>query len=151
MNAPRLILLTILVLLSSSARAQEAAEAVGARKPDTAGEAAPSPKFIVSHEAVRPCIQSGYVPYSYPAVGSCRCGDDGCFHPHRYYCCNSDTYKKGWLRKWIGTQLGKRSMLDDYSCECICPTSVPRPYLRTVNTKALPAVVEPPKVTAVTK
>ncbi|GAB5441369.1 MAG: hypothetical protein Fues2KO_17180 [Fuerstiella sp.] len=151
MTAPRLILLTTLFLLSSSAGAQESTDVAGARKPETAGEVAPSPEFIVSHEAIRPCIQSGYVSYEYPAVGSCHCGDDGCFHPHRYYCCSSDAYKKGWMRKWIGTQLGKRSMLDDYLCECICPTTVPRPYLRTVRTNVLPAAVEPPKMPAATE
>ena len=97
-----------------------------------------------AHEAIRPCIGAGYIPYSYPAIGSCPCGDDLCFNPHRYYCCGKQ-YKKAWFRKWSGSHLGKRSMLDDYWCPCIYPTTVPRPYLRTVKlTNEQPLPLEPP-------
>lgn len=84
------------------------------------------------YQATRPCIGAGYVPYAYPAVGSCPCGDDACFDPHRYYCCGKQ-YKRAWFHKWVGSHLGKRSMLDDYPCACIYPTAVPRPYLREVK------------------
>lgn len=94
-------------------------------------------------EVVQPCIGAGYVPYDYPGTSSCRCGNDCCFAPHRYYCGN-DQYKKGWLRKWAGTQLGKRSMLDDYPCACIAPTAVPRLYYRT----ARPTIAIPPPAPA---
>lgn len=85
----------------------------------------------VSYEAIRPCIGVGYQPYTYPAVGTCPCGDSPCFHPQRYYC-GGKTYKKSWMKKWIGTQFGKRSMLDDYCCDCLVPTAVPRTYLKTI-------------------
>lgn len=85
-----------------------------------------------TYQVTRPCIGAGYVPYSYPAVGSCPCGDDACFDPHRYYCCGKQ-YKRAWFHKWVGSHVGKRSMLDDYPCACIYPTAVPRPYLREVK------------------
>ncbi len=88
-------------------------------------------KTYVSYEAIRPCIGTGYRAYSYPAVGTYSFGDEHCFHPQRYYC-GGKPYKKAWLHKWVGTQLGKRSMLDDYSCDCLHPTMVPRAYLRTI-------------------
>ena len=146
MRIPRVILLAGILLLPVAARGDESATSDGDSKPAVASETSTSKTTAASYEAVRPCIGSGYVPYTYPALGTCRCGNDGCFHPHRYYCCNSDAYKKGWLRKWVGTQLGKRSMLDDYRCECICPTSLPRPYLRTVKTNVMSPTVEPSQI-----
>ncbi len=96
-----------------------------------------------TYQAIRPCIGAGYLAYSYPAVGSCPCGDDLCFDPHRYYCCGKQ-YKKAWLHKWLGSHLGKRSMLDDYCCPCLYPRAVPRPYLRRVKLANEPLPLESP-------
>ena len=86
--------------------------------------------------AVLPCIGDGYVPYSYPAFGTCPCGDNSCYDPARYYC-GGKPYQKQWFRKWVRAHLGVGSMLDDVPCECRFPVSV-RPYYRTVrSTKAV--------------
>jgi len=100
-----------------------------------------------AYQAIRPCIGAGYLPYSYPAIGSCPCGDDLCFNPHRYYCCGKE-YKKAWFHKWVGSHLGKRSMLDDYWCPCLYPRVVPRPYLRTVKLAGEQPPLEPPPLPA---
>lgn len=105
------------------------------------GHSLPLPVAQRQYEVTRPCIGAGYIPYSYPAVGSCPCIDDFCFSPHRCYCCGMQ-YKRAWCRKWIGSHLGHRSMLDDYHCACIFPTAVPRPYLRELG----PIEAQPPSV-----
>jgi hypothetical protein len=136
----------ILTLQSRALLAQDSDTRVGDQAPTATAQSLSASEQPTVYTVIRPAIQSGYVPYSYPAVGTCRCGDDQCFHPHRYYCCNSAAaYRKCWFRKWVGTQFGKRSMLDDYPCDCINPTFVPRPYYRAVKT----VPVEPPSVPAV--
>ena len=62
----------------------------------------------------------GYVPYTYPAVGSCPCGEDGCFHPGRYYACD-DGYEKSFWRRWARAHFCGGSMLEGVPCRCVSP------------------------------
>ncbi len=132
--------LTLLVGGSTVGRAQDG-EADAAAVAESGGSQQ-AVEHQRAYQMIRPCIGLGYLPYSYPAVGSCPCGDDLCFHPHRYYCCGKE-YKKAWFHKWVGAHCGKRSMLDDYCCPCLYPRAVPRPYLRAVNLVSKPPVSEP--------
>lgn len=75
------------------------------------GEQAPS----------RVCLGTGYLPYSYPAFGSCPCALDQCFPPAPYYR-GGKAYSTNWLRKWARAHLGRGSMLEAYACPCIYPT-----------------------------
>ena len=70
----------------------------------------------------RPCLGAGYVPYAYPAFGSCPCDTDRCFLPAQYYC-GGKPYRRQWFGKWVRAHLGNGSMLEDFPCECIYPTS----------------------------
>lgn len=101
---------------------------------DNAGRVAQRTAFV-------PCVGRGYVPYSYPAVDSCPCAANGCFHPWRYYC-GGRTYKGNWFRTWVGAHLGKGSMLDQYPCECQFPT-VGRTYMSSPSTTPKTGVVPP--------
>ena len=83
------------------------------------------------HRLIRPCLGRGYVPYSYPAIDSCPCARNCCFHPGRYYC-GGKAYRKQWFRKWLRAHLGSGSMLDEYPCQCTFPTAG-RPYLKSVS------------------
>lgn len=102
--------------------------------PQAAGD---QPKLVqpavARHQAepVWPCIGNGYVPYSYPAFGTCPCGDNCCYDPSRYYC-GGKSYRKQWFRKWLRTQVGRGSMLSDVPCSCRFPGTV-KPYYRTVR------------------
>lgn len=132
--------LMLLVGGSAAGRAQDG-EADAAPVSESDGSQ-PVAEHQRAYQLIRPCIGAGYIAYSYPAVGSCPCGDDLCFNPHRYYCCGKE-YKKAWFHKWAGSHLGKRSMLDDYCCPCLYPRVAPRPYLRTVKFVSEPPVLEP--------
>lgn len=76
----------------------------------------------VQRTAYVPCVGRGYVPYSYPAIGSCPCGSDCCYHPWRYYC-GGKSYERQWFRTWLRAHLGKGSMLDQYPCHCRFPAA----------------------------
>ena len=69
----------------------------------------------------RPALGAGYVPYRYPAVDTCPCGDAGCYHPGWYYC-GGKSYRRAWWRRWAGAHLGHGSLLDAYPCHCVLPT-----------------------------
>ncbi len=74
------------------------------------------------------CPGQGYVGYSYPAIGSCPCRDDRCFHPGRYYACGDDadsTYKKSFWKRWCRAHFCGGSMLNGVPCQCISPPSLP--------------------------
>ncbi len=83
-----------------------------------------------AYEVIQPCLGRGYVPYSYPAIGSCHCANNICFHPAKYYCGGKE-YHKRWFHKWVKVHLGHGSMLENYPCHCVYPT-VGRSYLRSV-------------------
>ena len=89
------------------------------------------PNELPQTEGVWPCIGKGYVPYSYPAFGTCPCGENSCYDPARYYC-GRKSYRMQWFRKWVRAHLGHGSMLDDVPCGCRFPGSV-RPYYRTIR------------------
>jgi hypothetical protein len=78
----------------------------------------------VARVAVPTCPGRGYVPYSYPAIGSCPCGDDGCFDPGRYYACD-DAYRKSFWRRWRRAHLCGGSMLNGVPCRCVVPPGRP--------------------------
>lgn len=102
---------------------------------------ADGPAGETQRTAFTPCIGRGYVPYSYPAVGSCPCGASCCFHPWRYYC-GGKSYKRQWFRTWFGAHFGKGSMLDQYPCECLFPT-VGRAYISSQPVPRKAGVVPP--------
>ena len=84
------------------------------------------------------CPGRGFLPYSYPAFGSCPCGEDGCFPPVRYYgaCGDADSaYKKSFWRRWRQAHFGGGSMLDGVPCHCIYPPG---------RSLALPLTPQPP-------
>lgn len=93
---------------------------------------------------VSACPGEGYIAYSLPAIGSCPCGDDRCFHPGRYYTCRGDgdpAYKKAFWRRWFRAHFRHGSMLEGVPCECVAPPS--RPIAATFT--PVPAVpVAPP-------
>lgn len=75
------------------------------------------------------CLGDGYIPYGYPAFETCPCGNDGCFHPWRYYA-GGKCYRRNWFHTWLRAHLGLGSMLEDYPCPCIfpihaAPTAIP--------------------------
>lgn len=88
------------------------------------------------------CPGQGYVPYAYPAFGSCPCGEDGCFHPRPYYACCGDSdpaYKQSFWRRWRRAHFRGGSMLDGVPCHCVFP-----PGRAVMMTAApTPAVVPP--------
>lgn len=87
-------------------------------------------------EPVYRCLGNGYVPYSYPGIGTCPCGppEAGCFHPWNYYH-GGKSYKRSWLGKWLKAHLGHGSMLEGYPCHCTQPT-VTRPYFERRDEKS---------------
>lgn len=90
------------------------------------------------------CPGQGYIAYSYPAIGSCPCGDDRCFHPGHYYACCGDgdpSYKKAFWKRWLKAHFCGRSMLDGVACQCLNPpsTSVAAPI------PLVPAPMTPPE------
>ena len=93
------------------------------------------------YEPIQPYLGRGYISYSLPAIDSCRCANDCCFHPRRYYC-GGKKYRKQWYRKWFRAHLGRGSMLDDYACECVYPTAG-RTYLQTLTRKVRPLGQKP--------
>lgn len=66
------------------------------------------------------CPVNGYIPYNYPAMGSCPCGEDGCFRPIRYYACDNG-YEKSFWRRWLRAHFRGGSMLEGAPCQCISP------------------------------
>ena len=88
---------------------------------------------------VATCPGRGYVPYSYPAVGSCPCEDGGCFHPGRYYSCD-DRYEKSFWRRWARAHFCGGSMLDGVPCRCVSPPG------RSVSIRPEPLPAEPQAV-----
>lgn len=90
-------------------------------------KAADKPRY----EVIQPCLGRGYIPYSYPAIDSCPCARQGCYHPCRYYCGGKE-YHRDWRSRWLRAHLGLGSMLDGYCWECLFPTTG-RPYWRTVT------------------
>lgn len=119
------------------------ADAEGAGEPDATGHtplplvaAPPAPPV----QAFQPCFGRGYMPYAYPAFGSCPCGDDHCFHPGVYYH-GGKPYRREWLCRWIRAHVGHGSMLEAYPCPCISPVAG-KPYL--ISPPAPPVQAEPP-------
>ena len=94
------------------------------------GRVTPNP-LTHQYEPIQPCLGRGYISYSLPAIDSCPCANDCCFHPGRYFC-GGKKYRKQWYRKWFRAHLGRGSMLDDYPCECVYP-AVGRTYLRMLT------------------
>ena len=119
-----------------------ATQASDDESPQTAGlPAAEAPPLANDHvepekktyQVIRPCLGSGYVPYTYSAIDSCPCGSDGCFHPHKYYF-GGKSYRMRWLHRWLRAKCphSSHSMLEDYPCECIFP-KYGRPYWRVLE------------------
>lgn len=93
-------------------------------------EVADASRQAKTYEVIRPCLGSGYVPYTYPPIDSCPCGSDCCFHPHKYYF-GGKSYRVRWFHKWLRAKCphSSHSMLHDYPCKCIFP-KYGRPYWR---------------------
>ena len=94
---------------------------------DFAGTADEAPPAVLGKEQpermpFQPCFGAGYLPYAYPGFDTCPCGNDGCFHPNKYFC-GGKAYRRQWLRKWVRSHLGRGSMLEGYPCPCIFPTT----------------------------
>lgn len=84
------------------------------------------PPGVAATHVGQPPLVAGYIGYTYPALGTCPCRSDHCFHPWRYYC-GGKNYRSAWRRKWLRAHFGHGSMLENYPCECICPTGA-APY-----------------------
>lgn len=97
----------------------------------------------VEYESIQPLLGRGYISYSYPTIDSCRCASNGCFHPSRYYC-GGKQYRKNWFRKWVKAHLGHGSMLDDYPCHCVIPTTGRSHRLNVRTSESSSDMVIPP-------
>ena len=119
----------LLVATGSMAAAQDVADPA-AELPD---EAPPIAEEGLPHGVFRPCLGAGYVPYAYPAFGTCPCAEDGCFPAAPYFACGrcGEAYRERWLKKWARAHFGHASMLDGYPCHCILPTAG-RPYVARI-------------------
>ncbi len=118
------------LLLSSIAAAQEPSEDLEPVRTsilDRSGDGA--------YQVVSPRLGQGYVGYQLPAVDSCPCSNDRCFHPCRYYF-GGNAYNKSWRRRWLSAQLGHGSMLDAYGGQCLSP-GLTRPYWRPLSTQEM--------------
>ena len=135
-----------LALLSSVATAQETY-----RLPEAAEEVEPVQPSILdrsddrAYEVVSPRLGRGYVGYELPAVDSCPCSNDRCFHPCRYYF-GGKPYVRSWCRRWLGAHFGHGSMLDAYPSQCLSP-GLTRPYWRAVSAEELDSGPTPVEAT----
>jgi len=90
-----------------------------------------APTSLAAAEPVRisltPCPGQGYIAYRYPAVGSCPCADESCFHPSRYYACCGDAdqaYRKQFWKRWLKAHFCGASLLDGVPCRCVSPSVI---------------------------
>lgn len=133
----------LLVCSCAVAAAQDDVEPAAERRDVVPPPAAGSEEALPQH-VFRPCLGNGYVPYTYPAIGTCPCAEDCCFPAAPYYACGAcgEAYRKRWFKKWLRAHFGHGSMLDGYPCHCIAPTAG-RPYVAAQPT-AEPHVTPPP-------
>ena len=133
----------VLLLVCTAGLSQEPAEA--SEKDQPGDELKPVESSILNrsgdraYEVVTPSLGRGYIGYELPAVNSCPCSNDRCFHSCQYYF-GGKSYKKSWRRRWLSAHLGHGSMLEAYPCQCLSP-GLTRPYWRTVSDQEM--TVEP--------